>query len=182
VQGSTSELSRPAFGHYDIAPLANNLTKSYANICDAVGKRFILHCPVLDENGQPGWLKSDRPMRGGRYRHKKDIYLAPIDPNVGGCGHTLTDENGYHFFSTTKPGAFPQRNWVNNWRPGHIHVSVFGTAFAQHADHPDVVQSRPPDGNMAHRADHSGSLRDCAADRAPRRDRGSPLGQPCLQV
>lgn len=30
-----------------------------------------------------------------------------------------------------KPGAYPWRNLVNNWRPAHIHVSVFGTAFAQ---------------------------------------------------
>jgi protocatechuate 3,4-dioxygenase, beta subunit len=68
---------------------------------------------------------------GGRYRHKKDMYLAPIDPNFGGCGRTMTDDQGYYFFRTVKPGAYPWRNWVNNWRPAHIHVSVFGTAFAQ---------------------------------------------------
>ena len=68
---------------------------------------------------------------GGRYRHKKDMYLAPIDPNFGGCGRTMTDEDGYYFFRTVKPGAYPWRNWVNSWRPAHVHVSVFGTAFAQ---------------------------------------------------
>ncbi|MEO1960884.1 MAG: protocatechuate 3,4-dioxygenase subunit beta, partial [Paracoccus sp. (in: a-proteobacteria)] len=36
-----------------------------------------------------------------------------------------------YYFRTVKPGAYPWRNWVNNWRPAHIHVSVFGTAFAQ---------------------------------------------------
>ena len=41
------------------------------------------------------------------------------------------DENGYYFFRTVKPGAYPWRNWVNNWRPAHIHLSVFGSAFAQ---------------------------------------------------
>ena len=25
----------------------------------------------------------------------------------------------------------PWRNWVNNWRPAHIHFSVFGSGFAQ---------------------------------------------------
>jgi protocatechuate 3,4-dioxygenase beta subunit len=30
-----------------------------------------------------------------------------------------------------KPGAYPWRNWVNNWRPAHIHFSVFGTGFVQ---------------------------------------------------
>ena len=29
---------------------------------------------------------------GGRHRHKKETYLAPIDPNFGGCGRTITDE------------------------------------------------------------------------------------------
>jgi protocatechuate 3,4-dioxygenase, beta subunit len=68
---------------------------------------------------------------GGRYRHKKDTYLAPIDPNFGGCGRALTDAEGRYHFRTVKPGAYPWRNWVNNWRPAHIHFSVFGSGFAQ---------------------------------------------------
>jgi protocatechuate 3,4-dioxygenase beta subunit len=59
------------------------------------------------------------------------MYLAPIDPNFGGCGRTMTDENGYYFFRTIKPGAYPWRNMVNNWRPAHIHFSVFGSSFSQ---------------------------------------------------
>ncbi len=68
---------------------------------------------------------------GGRYRHRNDRYLAPIDPNFGGCGRTITDENGYYFFRTIKPGAYPWRNFLNSWRPAHIHFSVFGSGFAQ---------------------------------------------------
>ena len=30
---------------------------------------------------------------------------APIDPNFGGCGRTLTDADGYYYFRTIKPGA-----------------------------------------------------------------------------
>ena len=37
----------------------------------------------------------------------KDQYLAPIDPNFGGCGRVLTDENGYYCFRTIKPGPYP---------------------------------------------------------------------------
>jgi protocatechuate 3,4-dioxygenase beta subunit len=44
---------------------------------------------------------------GGRYRHKKDTYLAPIDPNFGGCGCALSDATGYYCFRTVKPGPFP---------------------------------------------------------------------------
>jgi protocatechuate 3,4-dioxygenase beta subunit len=68
---------------------------------------------------------------GGRYRHKNDTYLAPIDPNFGGCGRAVTDETGTNAFRTVKPGAYPFRNFVNSWRPAHVHFSLFGSGFAQ---------------------------------------------------
>ena len=43
----------------------------------------------------------------------------------------MTDDDGYYFFRTVKPGAYPFRNRVNSWRPAHIHFSVFGSGFAQ---------------------------------------------------
>ena len=39
--------------------------------------------------------------------------------------------NGYYHFRTVKPGAYPWPNGGNDWRPAHIHFSVFGHAFAQ---------------------------------------------------
>ncbi|MEQ3709561.1 MAG: protocatechuate 3,4-dioxygenase subunit beta [Tateyamaria sp.] len=134
VDNSESELSGPTFGHSDIDPLDNNLIRNYAKDGDAIGERIIVHGRVLDENARPvpnTLVEIWQANAGGRYRHKKDTYLAPIDPNFGGCGRTLTDENGRYAFHTVKPGAYPWRNWVNNWRPAHIHFSVFGTAFAQ---------------------------------------------------
>ncbi|MCB2136072.1 MAG: protocatechuate 3,4-dioxygenase subunit beta [Rhodobacteraceae bacterium] len=134
LQGSMSEITGPVFGHGDIDAIDNDLIRNYAKTGDPVGERIIVHGRVLDENGRPvtnTLVEIWQANAGGRYRHKKDTYLAPIDPNFGGCGRTLTDENGYYFFRTVKPGAYPWRNWVNNWRPAHIHVSVFGTAFAQ---------------------------------------------------
>lgn len=67
---------------------------------------------------------------GGRYRHKNDRYLAPLDPNFGGVGRTLTDSEGHYYFRTIKPGPYPWRNGPNDWRPAHIHVSVSGPAIA----------------------------------------------------
>ncbi len=134
LQGSMSELTGPTFGHDDIDPLDNDLLRNYAKEGDPIGERIIVHGRVLDENARPvpnTLVEIWQANAGGRYRHKKDSYLAPIDPNFGGCGRTLTDANGYYVFRTVKPGAYPWRNWVNNWRPAHIHVSVFGTAFAQ---------------------------------------------------
>lgn len=134
LRASDSELTGPRFGHSDIDEIDSNLLRNYAKTGDPVGERIIVHGRVLDENGHPQpntLVEMWQANAGGRYRHKKDNYLAPIDPNFGGCGRTLTDENGRYAFRTVKPGAYPWRNWVNNWRPAHIHFSVFGTAFAQ---------------------------------------------------
>jgi protocatechuate 3,4-dioxygenase, beta subunit len=135
LQNSMSEVTGPVFGHNDIDPLDNDLISNYAQPGESpIGERIIVHGRVLDENARPvpnTLVEIWQANAGGRYRHKKDTYLAPIDPNFGGCGRTLTDEDGYYYFRTVKPGAYPWRNWVNDWRPAHIHVSVFGSGFAQ---------------------------------------------------
>ena len=134
IQGSASELTGPTFGHDEIDAIDNDLLRNYAKTGDPIGERIIVHGRVLDENGRPvphTLVEIWQANAGGRYRHKKDSYLAAIDPNFGGCGRTLTDENGFYRFRTVKPGAYPWRNWINSWRPAHIHISVFGTAFAQ---------------------------------------------------
>lgn len=134
IQGSASELTGPTFGHDEIDAIDNDLLRNYAKTGDPIGERIIVHGRVLDENGRPvphTLVEIWQANAGGRYRHKKDSYLAAIDPNFGGCGRTLTDENGFYRFRTVKPGAYPWRNWINSWRPAHIHISVFGRAFAQ---------------------------------------------------
>jgi protocatechuate 3,4-dioxygenase beta subunit len=68
---------------------------------------------------------------GGRYRHAKEGYLAPLDPNFGGCGRCVTDAEGRYEFRTIMPGPYPWPNGGNDWRPAHIHFSLFGPSFAQ---------------------------------------------------
>ncbi len=135
LQNSVSEITGPRFGQSDITPGDNDLLSNYARDGESpIGERIILHGRVLDENGRPvprTLVEIWQANAGGRYRHKKDTYLAPIDPNFGGCGRTLTDEAGYYAFRTVKPGAYPWHNQVNNWRPAHIHLSVFGSGFIQ---------------------------------------------------
>jgi protocatechuate 3,4-dioxygenase beta subunit len=131
---SLSEITGPVFGHNEIGLLDNDLTRNYAKTGDPIGERIIVHGQVLDECGRPvprTLVEFWQANAAGRYRHKKDTYLAPIDPNFGGCGRTLTDDNGYYYFRTVKPGPYPWRNYVNSWRPAHIHFSLFGTGFAQ---------------------------------------------------
>ncbi|MDG1471061.1 MAG: protocatechuate 3,4-dioxygenase subunit beta [Ascidiaceihabitans sp.] len=135
LENTVSEITGPRFGHGDIDPLDKDMLHNYAaDGQSAIGERIIIHGRVLDENARPvpdTLVEAWQANAGGRYRHKKDMYLAPIDPNFGGCGRTITDADGYYYFRTVKPGAYPWRNWVNSWRPAHIHLSVFGTAFAQ---------------------------------------------------
>lgn len=132
---TASELTGPTFGHSSINPLDNDLIRNYSQDGgEAIGQRLIIYGQVLDENARPvpnTLVEFWQANAGGRYRHKREAYLAPIDPNFGGCGRALTDENGFYSFRTIKPGAYPWPNGVNDWRPAHIHFSIFGHAFAQ---------------------------------------------------
>jgi len=134
LENSLSEVTGPVFNHHDIGPLDHDLIRNYAHGGDPIGERIIVHGRILDENGRPvphTLIEFWQANAGGRYRHKKDTYLAPIDPNFGGCGRCLSDDNGAYFFRTIKPGPYPWRNYVNSWRPAHIHFSIFGSGFSQ---------------------------------------------------
>jgi protocatechuate 3,4-dioxygenase beta subunit len=130
-----SEQTGPVFGHQILGDLDNDLILNYAATGEmAIGERIIVHGRVLDQNGRgiPGvLLEFWQANAGGRYRHKKEGYLAPLDPNFGGCGRTITDDQGGYSFRTIKPGAYPWPNRTNDWRPAHIHFSLFGSGFAQ---------------------------------------------------
>ena len=132
---TTSEETGPTFGHGMLGPLDNDLLRNYSQDGgEAIGQRLIVYGQVLDENARPvpGTLVEFwQANAGGRYRHKREGYVAALDPNFGGCGRAITDENGYYSFRTVKPGAYPWPNNGNDWRPAHIHFSIFGHAFAQ---------------------------------------------------
>jgi protocatechuate 3,4-dioxygenase, beta subunit len=134
LQNSLSEITGPRFGHNQLGPRDNDLLTNYAHEGEAIGERTIVHGRVLDENGRgvPNTLVEVwQANASGRYRHKNDTYFGAIDPNFGGCGRMITDAEGYYVFRTIKPGAYPFRNYVNSWRPAHIHFSLFGSGFAQ---------------------------------------------------
>ena len=49
----------------------------------AIGEQTIVHGYVLDGNGQPvsnTLVEVWQANAGGRYRHRNDTYIAPIDP------------------------------------------------------------------------------------------------------
>jgi protocatechuate 3,4-dioxygenase beta subunit len=43
----------------------------------------------------------------------------------------ITDADGRYEFRTVMPGPYPWPNGMNDWRPAHIHFSLFGAGFAQ---------------------------------------------------
>lgn len=130
-----TEESGPVFGHTVIGPHDHNLLHNYAvEGGSAIGPRILVYGQVRDQSGQgvpDALIEIWQANAGGRYRHRKETYLAPLDPNFGGCGRCFTDSRGYYEFRSVHPGAYPWPNSENSWRPAHIHFSVFGRAFAQ---------------------------------------------------
>ncbi len=130
-----AEQTGPVFGHNMLGEHDADLILNYARPNELpIGERIIVHGRILDEFGRgvPGALiEIWQANAGGRYRHAKESYIAPLDPNFGGCGRTITDDTGGYAFRTVRPGPYPWPNRINDWRPAHIHFSVFGTAFAQ---------------------------------------------------
>ncbi len=134
LQNSLSEITGPVFSSDELGPLDNDLIMNYAKDGLPIGERIVVHGFVVDENRRPvknALVEVWQANAGGRYRHKKDKYVAPIDPNFGGCGRMLTDDDGHYVYRTIKPGPYPWRNYVNDWRPAHIHYSLSGSGFAQ---------------------------------------------------
>lgn len=135
MESTITEETGPLFNPGQLGPLDNNLIMNWTQgKAPAVGERILMHGRVLDENCRPvpnTLVEIWQANAGGRYRHIKDTYFAPLDPNFGGCGRTITDEEGYYQFLTIRPGAYPWPNRGNDWRPMHIHVSVFGSGFGQ---------------------------------------------------
>ncbi len=133
MRSTLSEETGPAFGRDMLGEMDNNLILNFTGK-PAVGERIIMYGRVLDDRGRPVpnvLIEIWQANAGGRYRHKNDSYLAPLDPNFGGCGRTISDGQGRYEFLTIRPGAYPWPNGVNDWRPMHIHFSVFGSGFGQ---------------------------------------------------
>lgn len=135
LNNTLSEITGPVFGHDILGDLDDDMILNFAAKGEsAIGQRIIVHGRVLDERGKGvggALVEAWQANAGGRYRHKNEGYMAPLDPNFGGCGRCITDEDGTYKFRTIKPGAYPWPNNPNDWRPAHIHFSLFGHGFAQ---------------------------------------------------
>lgn len=134
IDPTPTELSGPGFSPADLDPLDHDLTQNHAHTGLPIGERIIIHGRVIDEQARPlpnVLIEIWQANAGGRYRHDKDRYLAPLDPNFGGCGRTLSGQDGSYFFRTIRPGPYPWRNRMNDWRPAHVHFAISGKAWCQ---------------------------------------------------
>lgn len=129
---TVSEVTGPVFDANLIGKHDNDLTAHGRGA--PIGQRIIVQGRVLDENGRPvsnALIEVWQANAAGRYRHPRDQWNAPLDPNFVGAGRTLTDGAGRYTFVTIRPGAYPWANHYNAWRPAHVHFSLFGNAYAQ---------------------------------------------------
>ncbi len=119
---------------YAAGAARHDLIRNAATTGDALGERIYVFGRVLDENARPvpnALIEIWQANAAGRYAHVRDGYLAPLDPNFSGCGRCVSDAEGRYLFRTIKPGPYPWPNNGSDWRPAHIHLSVFGEAFSQ---------------------------------------------------
>lgn len=134
IQQTLSEVTAPRFLADELGANDHDLITNYAKDGLPIGERVVIHGYVRDEYGRPvphALVEVWQANASGRYRHKKDQYIGALDPNFGGCGRMLTDANGYYVYRTIKPGPYPWRNRINEWRPAHIHYSISGDGWAQ---------------------------------------------------
>jgi protocatechuate 3,4-dioxygenase beta subunit len=127
-----TELTGPVLGAERVLPGDGDLTRQHDG--EPIGPRIIVRGRVLDSDGRavPATLVEIwQANAAGRYRHPRDQWPSPLDPNFTGAGRAMTDSEGRYEFTTIKPGAYPWKNHDNAWRPAHIHFSLFGRAFTQ---------------------------------------------------
>lgn len=131
ISPTLSEMTGPRFAAEDVTKRESDLTRQHSG--EPLGERIIVTGRVLDEDGRPlrgTLIEIWQANAAGRYAHPTDRHDAPLDPNFSGCGRLLTGSDGSYSFTTIKPGAYPWGNHHNAWRPAHIHLSIFGPAFA----------------------------------------------------
>jgi protocatechuate 3,4-dioxygenase, beta subunit len=130
IPQTLSEITGPSFGCHQLK-VGADLTSQ--GVAAPMGQRIVVSGRVLDEDGRPlrnTLVEIWQANAAGKYRHPVDQHDAPLDPNFSGKGQVVTDDQGRYHFTTIKPGAYPWRNHPNAWRPAHIHLSLFGPAFA----------------------------------------------------
>ncbi len=154
LDGTISEITGPAFGHSMLGELDNDLIHNFANPVKARSANASSSMAAfLDERGHPvrGVLVEFwQANAGGRYRHKKESYLAPLDRISRLAGRTITDEEAVTGSARSGPEPIPGRT-ASTTAARTYPFSVFGHGFAPAPDHADVFRGRSDDLEMSDR-------------------------------
>ena len=132
---TNTEMTGPMFNKDIIGNLDNDLTINFTKDgSKAMGQEIFVHGYVKDQYGKPQknvMIEIWQANAGGKYRHLNDKSNVKLDKNFSGCGRFMTGSDGYYYFKTIQPGAYPFQNHGVKWRPMHIHFSIFGSCFVQ---------------------------------------------------
>ena len=135
LDNSIVKSTGPIFKNLDFNETDNDLTVNYSRCGKkAFGQEIFVHGYVKNESGIPlkeVLIEIWQANAGGKYRHHSDSNNVRLDKNFAGCGRFLTGSDGYYIFKTIEPGAYPYQNRGFEWRPKHIHFSIFGSTFIQ---------------------------------------------------
>ncbi len=135
INPTLTEMTGPIFEKFKTNDLDHDLTLNYSqNNIKAYGQEIYVHGFVKDQYGIPQknvMIEIWQANSGGKYRHQNDKNDVQLDENFAGCGRYLTKNDGYYVFKTIQPGAYPFPNRGTEWRPMHIHFSLFGKSFVQ---------------------------------------------------
>lgn len=110
IPQSLSETSGPDFSHLRLGRHDNDLLLNFDHGGLPQGERIIMFGRVFDQYGKPvphTLVEMWQANAGGRYRHKNDRYLAPLDPNFGGVGRTSPTARATITSAPSSPGPIP---------------------------------------------------------------------------
>jgi protocatechuate 3,4-dioxygenase, alpha subunit len=101
---------------------------------DTVGERIRIEGRVLDGDRLPvadALVEIWQANAHGRYNHPADTGAAALDPAFTGFGRSGTDDDGWYWFETVKPGRVPFDR--RRLQAPHIVVTVFARGLLNHA-------------------------------------------------
>ena len=100
---------------------------------ETVGERIRIEGRIFDGDRVPvtdAMVEIWQANAYGRYNHAADQSDAPLDPSFLGFGRAGTEEDGYYWFETIKPG--PVSFDGERWQAAHICVTVFSRGLLNH--------------------------------------------------
>ncbi|SRR5579884_1885477 len=113
--------------------LREDACRSVLVLPETVGERIRIEGRVFDGDGIPvpdAMVEIWQANAHGRYNHPLDQGPAALDPSFMGFGRCGTDDDGYYWFETIKPGAVPFGD--GRLQAPHICVSVFARGLLNH--------------------------------------------------